>query len=76
MEDIKFTPNKNMGLCLAVACSDGVLKVYIAEDPLKLREWGSAYSIDVNSMGLNCISWSKNQMKEDEAVLAVGSKSI
>jgi len=26
-----------MGLCLAVACSDGYLKVYTAEDSLKLR---------------------------------------
>jgi hypothetical protein len=54
-----------MGILLAVACSDGYLKVYTADDPLKLREWGAAYSIEVNPLGLNCLSWSKNQMKFD-----------
>jgi hypothetical protein len=34
-----------MGLCLAIASSDGFLKVLTAEDPLKLREWGTPYSI-------------------------------
>jgi hypothetical protein len=65
-----------MGLCLGVACSDGYLKVYNAEDPLKLREWGAPYSIEVNPLGLNCLSWSKNQMKMDEVIIAVGCKSL
>jgi len=30
----------------------------------------------VNSLGLNCLSWSKNQMRMDEALLAVGCKSL
>lgn len=54
-----------MGLCLGVACSDGFLKVYSADDSLKLREWGAPYSIEVNSLGLNCLSWSKNQLRMD-----------
>lgn len=65
-----------MGLCLAIASSDGFVKVLVADDPLKLREWGSPYSLQVNDLGLNCISWSKNLVKEEECVIAVGCKSI
>lgn len=76
MEDIKFTPTKNLGLCLAVASSDGLLKILAADDHLKLREWGSQFSLQVNELGLNCLSWSKNLVKEEECIIAVGCKSI
>lgn len=48
IEDIKFIPSKNYGLCLAIVSSDGYLKVLMAEDPLKLKEWGSHYSLLVS----------------------------
>lgn len=63
VEDIKFTPSKSIGLCLAVASSDGVLKVLMAEDPFKLHEWSSPFGLLVNELGLNCLSWSKNMVK-------------
>ena len=48
IEDIKFLPNKKIGLGLAIASSDGFIKVYMADDPLKLKEWSAHYSLQVN----------------------------
>jgi hypothetical protein len=61
---------------LAIASSDGYLKVLTAPDFLKLKEWGFQYSLQVNELGLSCLSWSKNLTKDDESIIAVGCKSL
>lgn len=76
IEDIKFIPSKSYGLCIAIASSDGNLKVLMAPDPLKPKEWSFHCNLQVNELGLSCLSWSKNLIKEEESVLAVGCKSI
>ena len=48
----------------------------MAEDPQKLKEWGSQYSLQVSQLGLGCLSWSKNLIKDDEAIIAVGCKNL
>lgn len=48
----------------------------MAEDPLKLKEWGSHFSLLVSELGLGCLSWSKNLIKEDEAIIAIGCKNL
>lgn len=35
----------------------------MAEDPLKLKEWGNHYSLHVSELGLSCLSLSKNLVK-------------
>ena len=76
IEDIKFATNRMYGLCLAIASSDGSLKILMAENPLKLKQWGSNYMIHVNPFGIGCLSWSKNLIKEDESIIAVGCKNL
>ena len=76
VEDIKFIPSKSYGLCLAIASSEGYIKVYTANDPLKLKEWSFQYNLQINELGLSCLSWSKNLVKEEESIIAVGCKSI
>lgn len=48
----------------------------MAENPLKPKEWCHQYGIMVNELGLNCLSWSKNLIREEESILAVGCKNI
>ena len=76
IEDIKFIPSKSHGLCLAIASSEGYLKVLTAPDPLKLKGWAFQYNIQVNELGLSCLSWSKNLVKEEESIIAVGCKNL
>lgn len=61
---------------MAIASSDGNLKVLMAPDPLKPKEWSFQYNLQVNELGLSCLSWSKNLIKEEESVLAIGCKNI
>lgn len=50
--------------------------MYTANDPLKLKEWSFQYNLQINELGLSCLSWSKNLVKEEESIIAVGCKSM
>jgi len=71
IEDIKFAP-KHMGLVIASASADGSVRIYEAADLMRLNSWKAPYRIEVNTLGINCISWNKNPF--DPPMIAVGSK--
>lgn len=71
IEDIKFGP-KHMGLVLASASSDGYLRIYEAQDLTNLALWKLTHEIQVNSLGINGISWNKNSA--EPPMIAVAAK--
>jgi len=71
IEDIKFAP-KHIGLVVAAASADGSIRIYEASDLMRLNSWKAPYRIEVNSLGINCISWNKNPF--DPPMIVVGSK--
>ena len=71
IEDIKFAP-KHIGLVVAAASADGSVRIYEAADLMRLNSWKAPYRIEVNSLGINCISWNKNPF--DPPMIVIGSK--
>jgi nucleoporin SEH1 len=71
IEDIKFAP-KHMGLVIAAASADGIIRIYEAPDIMNLQVWRQTGEIVVNNIGINCISWNKNPF--DPPMIIVGSK--
>ena len=71
IEDIKFGP-KHLNLMLASASADGYLRIYEALDLINLAQMKLSYTVQVNSLGINSISWNKNPY--NPAMIAVGAK--
>ena len=71
IEDIKFGP-RHLNLMLATASADGYLRIYEAPDVFNLTQWKLNHEIQVNSLGINCISWNKNPF--NSPMIVVGSK--
>ena len=71
IEDIKFGP-KHMGLVIATASADGILRIYECPDLMNLAYFKMIGEVQTNSLGINCISWNKNPF--DKPMIIVGSK--
>ena len=71
IEDIKFGP-KHLNLMIASASADGFLRIYEAPDLINLTQWKLTYEIQVNSLGINTISWNKNPF--EPPMIIVGTK--
>lgn len=71
IEDIKFAP-KHLNLMIASASADGYLRIYECPDLINLAQWKLNFEVQVNSLGINSISWNKNPF--NSPMIAIGSK--
>lgn len=71
--DIKFAP-KHWGLALAVALSDGTVKLQVSKDLANLSSWSEVLAIKlpqgITGLGCNCLSW--NPAFDEPQMFVVG----
>lgn len=53
--DVEFAP-KYLGLLLATASADGIIRIYEAPDIMNLSQWPVQHEI-ANKLSLSCLSW-------------------
>jgi len=53
--DVEFAP-KYLGLLLATASADGIIRIYEAPDIMNLSQWPVQHEIS-NKLPLSCLSW-------------------
>jgi len=73
IEDIKFAP-KHLGLMLATASAEGILRIYESPDIMNTASWRMIHEENVCFYGINSISWNKNPF--DPPMIAIGCKDI
>ena len=73
INDIKFAP-RHWGLLIAVAISDGTVKIYAAKDLNNLTQWHETNEIRTNSFGCNCLSW--NPAFDEPQMFIVGCNDL
>ncbi|XP_017463033.1 PREDICTED: nucleoporin seh1-like [Rhagoletis zephyria] len=69
--DVKFAP-KYLGLLLATASADGIIRIYEAPDIMNLTQWPVLHEI-ANKLPLSCISWNTSTYMLSSQLLAAGS---
>ncbi|XP_037827274.1 nucleoporin seh1 [Lucilia sericata] len=69
--DVEFAP-KYLGLLLATASADGVIRIYEAPDIMNLSNWPVQHEI-TNKLPLSCLSWNTSTYKLSSQLLAAGS---
>lgn len=70
VSDVKFAP-KYLGLMLATASADGIIRIYEAPDIMNLTQWPVLHEI-ANKLPLSCISWNTSTYMLSSQLLAVG----
>ncbi|EGR27557.1 sec13, putative [Ichthyophthirius multifiliis] len=73
IEDMKFGP-KHLGLILAIARADGIIRIFMFKDMLNLQIQEKITEINITKLGINSISWSKNRF--DKPMIAIGCKDF
>uniref|UniRef100_A0A1I8PTX8 Nucleoporin SEH1 n=1 Tax=Stomoxys calcitrans TaxID=35570 RepID=A0A1I8PTX8_STOCA len=69
--DVEFAP-KYLGLLLATASADGVIRIYEAPDIMNLSQWSVQHEI-TNKLPLSCLSWNTSMYMMSSQLLAAGS---
>lgn len=69
--DVKFAP-KHLGLLLATASADGIIRIYEAPDIMNLSQWSVQHEISCK-LPLSCISWNKSMFRLHAPMIAAGS---
>lgn len=67
--DVEFAP-KYLGLLLATASADGVIRIYEAPDIMNLSQWSVQHEI-TNKLPLSCLSWNTSMYMLSSQLLAV-----
>lgn len=67
--DVKFAP-KHLGLLLATASADGIIRIYEAPDIMNLSQWSVQHEISCK-LPLSCISWNKSMFRLHAPMIAV-----
>lgn len=68
--DVEFAP-KYLGLLLATASADGIIRIYEAPDIMNLSQWPVQHEI-ANKLSLSCLSWNTSTYMVTQ-LLAVSS---
>ncbi|BFG05163.1 nucleoporin seh1 [Drosophila madeirensis] len=68
--DVEFAP-KYLGLLLATASADGIIRIYEAPDIMNLSQWPVQHEI-ANKLPLSCLSWNTSTYMVTQ-LLAAGS---
>ncbi|XP_054089769.1 nucleoporin seh1 isoform X1 [Zeugodacus cucurbitae] len=71
VSDVKFAP-KYLGLMLATASADGIIRIYEAPDIMNLTQWPVLHEI-ANKLPLSCLSWNTSTYMLSSQLLAAGS---
>lgn len=69
--DVKFAP-KHLGLLLATASADGIIRIYEAPDIMNLSQWSLQHEISCK-LPLSCLSWSKSLFRLHAPLIAVSA---
>ena len=69
--DVKFAP-KFLGLLLATASADGIIRIYEAPDIMNLSQWPVQHEIECK-LPLSCLSWNQSMYMLHAPLIAVGS---
>uniref|UniRef100_A0A0K8TT61 Putative nuclear pore complex component sc seh1 n=1 Tax=Tabanus bromius TaxID=304241 RepID=A0A0K8TT61_TABBR len=69
--DVKFAP-KHLGLLLATASADGVIRIYEAPDIMNLSQWSLQHEISCK-LSLSCLSWNQSMSRLHTPMIAAGS---
>jgi nucleoporin SEH1 len=72
VHDIKFAPH-HMGLKLATASADGIVRIYEATDVMNLTQWQLQSQFEGCHEGVTCLSWCQSQFAPQ--MLAVGGSA-
>ena len=67
--DVEFAP-KYLGLLLATASADGIIRIYEAPDIMNLSQWPVQHEI-ANKSPLSCLSWNTSTYMLSSQLLAV-----
>lgn len=67
--DVEFAP-KYLGLLLATASADGIIRIYEAPDIMNLSVWSVQHEI-TNKLPLSCLSWNTSTYMLSSQLLAV-----
>lgn len=70
--DVEFGP-KYLGLLLATASSDGIIRIYEAPDVMNLSQWPVQHEI-LNKASLSCVSWNTSLYMINVQLIAVTYK--
>mmetsp|Transcript_5985 Transcript_5985/g.10681 ORF Transcript_5985/g.10681 Transcript_5985/m.10681 type:complete len:336 (-) Transcript_5985:110-1117(-) len=75
VNDMQFAP-RQMGLSLATCSSDGMIRIYEADDVMNLENWSRSQSFAATNErdGATCLSW--NTSRFDVPMLVVGGKGF
>ncbi len=75
INDIEFAP-RHMGMKIATASDDGVVRIYVASDTLDLSHWQLQAKFSVAELGgsATCLSWNKGTQFE-VPMLAIGTRN-
>ncbi|XP_055374466.1 nucleoporin seh1-like [Condylostylus longicornis] len=69
--DCKFAP-KTLGLMLATASTDGIIRIYEAPDMMNLSQWPVQHEIPCK-VPLSCLTWNKSMYMLHSPLIAAGS---
>ncbi|XP_055917583.1 nucleoporin seh1 [Eupeodes corollae] len=72
--DVKFAP-KILGLLLATASADGIIRIYEAPDIMNLSQWPVQHEISCK-LPLSCLSWNKSMYMLPSQLIAAGSDDV
>lgn len=72
--DVKFAP-KILGLLLATASADGIIRIYEAPDIMNLSQWPVQHEISCK-LPLSCLTWNKSMYMLPSQLIAVSMRTV
>lgn len=80
VQDLDFAPN-HLGLCLAACASDGMVRIYVAEEVINLAHWPLVQQFEAAPAGAGkeadgnyCLAWCPSRFRRPALAVGCGPK--